>query len=174
MHDFDMLTHRVPKNMPASEFRTLLRPETVSQSAFQAGNVTDTFADPPLWFPTLQQLASAKGINIRCGKDLPQLFHEADLEDIQVTRYMCPLGIWGVNGDGLTEAEKRFAPMYRPFWSNIVPMLLRKLAGGTEGVDGSEIGRAIDSAVQRSENWDGDREFLYFYVVCGRKRKEQS
>lgn len=164
MHELDTMRLRVPEGFSAVD---ILRPGTVSLSTFQLGHVTDDFLHPPQWFPILQRLVMPKGLDLRPGIHLAQLFSDAGLEDIQVTRYLCPLGL--SDGLKLTEAERRFAPMYKPFYGYVIPMMLRKLAKEAGGVDEKEIEREIENGWERVENWDGHQEFVYFYVVCGRK-----
>lgn len=169
MHEYDMMSYRIPDNLDLLQ-SDLMLPKTMSLAELQQGNQdTDKFMSPYQWNHTLAKLAAAKGINVRAGHDLPSLFEAAGLDDIQITRYVAPFGMW--KAGGLSDAARKMAPQNRGFIQNLIPMLLRKLYGevGKSLVSAEEVERAAQSAIKRAQNWDAAREWMFLYVVRGRK-----
>jgi hypothetical protein len=106
MHDLDMAWHGIPSTLTPSQ-RESLRPHTMSYPI--AAHPTDSWETPKLWITTFQRVFKAAGLNGTCGRELPRLFSEAGLKDVQITRYMYPLNDWAEHSD----AERRVAEHHK-------------------------------------------------------------
>lgn len=169
MHEYDIMTYRIPDDLDLTKTNLFL-PRTMSFAELQQANEkTSQFMAPYQWYHTISKLAAPKGINVRAGHDLPMMLEAAGLQDVQITRYIVPLGMW--KAGGLSLAQQKMASQNRGFLQYLVPMLLRKLhrESGTEMVTEAEVERAAQSSIDRTVDWDADREFIYLYVVYGRK-----
>jgi hypothetical protein len=100
-----------------------------------------------------------------CGRQLPRWFSEAGLEDVQIMRYMYPMGLW----EGMTDVEKRFAVHHRDGMGTHMSEVIRKMSEGQNAVSREDVERAIEGGDKEVERWDRNRGFVFLYVVCGRK-----
>lgn len=165
MHDFSNAVHHVPKHVSSFDH---LRPHSISISEIaNASHPTDAYQDltPWLWETTFAKLLALKGVDLYCGSKIPSLFAEAGLVDIRIKRYMVPYSRW----EDLTEAERAFADFLEPFVRDVIPVAIRK-AGENDGPEfAQEVEEAIRDVKRYYENFEGGRNFLWMYVVCGRK-----
>lgn len=106
-----------------------------------------------------------KDVDLYCGSKIPSLFAEAGLTDIRIERYMIPYSRW----KDLTEVERAFADYLETFARDVVPVAIRK-AGENAGPEyAQEVEEAIRDVRRYHEAFEGGRNFLWMYVVCGRK-----
>ncbi|KAF2450248.1 hypothetical protein P171DRAFT_402538 [Karstenula rhodostoma CBS 690.94] len=115
--------------------------------------------------PNISYLLALKDVDLYCGVHIASLFAEAGLTDIRVTRYLVPYSRW----EGLTREEKEMADYLETVVRDIIPIAIRK-AGENAGPEyGREVDEAVTDARKYLEAYDGGRDFLWLYVVCGRK-----
>lgn len=165
MHDFSNAVHHVPAGVDSTAH---LRPHTITMPEIVASShLTDAYheATPWLWETTLSKLLALKDVDLYCGPNIPFLFAKAGLVDITVRRYMVPYSTW----EGLTREEQEMAEYLECFIRDYVPISLRK-AGENAGPEYKEVvEEAIRDAKKYHEAYSGGRNFLWMYVVCGRK-----
>lgn len=168
MHDYDHKIRRVPEHVSSFEH---LRPHAISISEItHSSHPADDYHDIStwLWDTTFEKLLALSDVDIRCGSKIASLFVEAGLTDIKIRRYMVPYSRW----EGLTTEEKEIADYLETFVRDLVPVATRK-AGENAGSEYSlEVEAAIDDARKYYEGYQGGRNFLWMYVVCGRKPEQ--
>lgn len=167
MHDYDHRLRRVPKHVSSFEH---LRPHSITvPEIVHSSHRTDAYHQPSpwLWDTVLGKLLALKNVDVRCGSKIPSLFAEAGLVEIKITRYMMPYSRW----EGLTLEERANADYLETFVRNVVPVALRKTGENAGPAYAEEVEAAIANARKYSEAYEGGREFLWMYVVCGRKPK---
>lgn len=165
MHDFSNAIHHVPAHVSSLKY---LRPHSISISEIEtASHSTDAYQHPYpwLWETTLGKLLALKDVDLYCGSKIPSLFAEIGLVDISIKRYMVPYSRW----DDLTEVERAFSDYLETFARDVMPVAIRK-AGENAGPEyAQEVEEAIRDARRYHEAYEGGRNFLWMYVVCGRK-----
>jgi len=114
MHDIGLYWHGIPLTLTPFQ-RESMRPHTLSYP--MPAHPTDAWVSSPPWITTYQRLLEVVGLDATCGYQLPRLFHEAGLKDIQITRYVYPLNEW----EGYTDAEKRVAKHHAKTMGNELP-----------------------------------------------------
>ena len=78
---------------------------------------------------------------------------------------MVPYSRW----KDLTEAERAFADYLETFARDVIPVAIRK-AGENAGPEyAREVEEAVRDVRKYYEAFEGGRNFLWMYVVCGRK-----
>ena len=93
------------------------------------------------------------------------MFADAGLTDIRIKRYMFPFGRW----DELTSEERGMADYMGTAWKEVLPVLLKK-AGDSAGPEYAEDAeKGIRDVKKYYETYEGGRNFMWMYVVCGRK-----
>ncbi|KAL6703576.1 hypothetical protein ACN47E_009521 [Coniothyrium glycines] len=165
MHDLSNQPHHVPS--PVSSFEHL-RPHDITMEQIRTtSHPTDAYqhASPWLWDTTFHKLLAVKHVDLYCGPNIPFLFANAGLVDMTIRRYMMPYSRW----DGLTREETAISDYLETFVRDLVPMSIRK-AGENAGPEyAAEAERAVEDAKRYHAAYDGGRNFLWMYVVCGRK-----
>ncbi|KAJ8112650.1 hypothetical protein OPT61_g5022 [Boeremia exigua] len=165
MHDFSQAVRRVPAHVSSLEH---LRPHSITiPEIANSSHPADAYHDPSpwLWEVTFEKLLALKGVDTHCGSKIPSLFAEAGLTDIRIRRYMVPYSRW----EGLTKEEKDMADYLETFIRDLVPVAIRK-AGQNAGPEyAQEAEEAIADTKRYHEAYEGGRDFLWMYVVCGRK-----
>ncbi|KAH8727957.1 S-adenosyl-L-methionine-dependent methyltransferase [Phaeosphaeriaceae sp. PMI808] len=166
MHEFDNSMCRVP-NPINTTVRASLHPHSLGISNGQLDpHPADQLSAPFGWMKTWDKLGASQGIDITCGRQLPRLFVEAGLTEVSVTRYLYPISSF----EGLTDVEKRFAVFHHETMGAYFPDVIRKVG---QGQDEQEVEKAAEEARKENEGWRKNRGFVWFYVICGRKLKEQ-
>ena len=165
MHDLSNAVHHVPEEVSSLEH---LRPHdiTIEQIANRS-HPTDAYQQrsPWLWDTVLGKLLALKDVDLYCGSKIPSLFADAGLEDVCIRRYMVPYSRW----DELTREEKEMADYLETFVRDLIPVAIRK-AGDNAGPEyAGEIEEAVRDVKRYHEAYEGGRNFLWMYVVCGRK-----
>jgi hypothetical protein len=169
MHDIDTTLHHVPDPLTPSD-RAAISPHSITLSEQQANShPTDAMVAAEDWVAIFQRLCATKGLDATSGKQLPRWFAEAGLEDVQIKRYMYPMGMW----DGMTESEKKFAEHHKHGLGATLPEVIRKLGQGQNEVSEESMQKAIGQLKRACDEWDHYRGFLLFYAVCGRKPAKQ-
>lgn len=167
MHDFDLMIRHVPENVSSLVH---LRPHSMTISEdVNSSHRTDAYQHLSTWHwdTIFENLLALKGVDIRCGSKIASLFAAAGLTDIRIRRDMVPYSRW----EGLTPEEKEFADYLETFVRDLVPVAIRK-AGESAGPEFAlEAKAAIEDARKYYEAYEGGRDFLWMYVVCGRKPK---
>ena len=104
-------------------------------------------------------------MDIYCGSKIGSLFADAGLIDIHIKRYMFPFSKW----DELTNEERETAEYIGIAWKEVLPILIRK-AGDNAGAEyADDVEKGIRDVEKFYETFEGGRNFLWMYVVCGRK-----
>jgi hypothetical protein len=165
MHDLSNAIHHVPADISSLEH---LRPHdiTIEQIA-NSTHPTDAYQHPSpwLWDTIFGKLLALKDVDLYCGSKIPSLFADAGLTDIRIKRYMVPYSRW----EGLTREEKAMADYLETFVRDLIPVAIRK-AGENAGPEyAQEIETAVRDAKRYHKEFEGGRNFLWMYVVCGRK-----
>ena len=165
MHDLSNAIHHVPAYVSSLKH---LRPHdiTIEQIA-NSTHPTDAYqhSSPWPWETILGKLLALQDVDLYCGSKIPSLFVDAGLTDIHVKRYMMPYSRW----EGLTREEKAMADYLETFVRDMIPVAIRK-AGESAGPEyAREIEKAVRDAKRYHEAFDGGRNFVWMYVVCGRK-----
>jgi hypothetical protein len=106
MHDLDFSYHSIPPDLTSSQ-RESIRPHTFPYPI--PAHPADSWLTSVPWVTTYQRLFQAAGMDATCGRQLPRWFHEAGLQDVQITRYAYPLGNW----EGYTDTERRVGDYHR-------------------------------------------------------------
>lgn len=165
MHDLSCAIQHVPFSVSSLDH---LRPHPITTSELaNSSHPTNAFhrATPWRWETIFRKFLALKGVDLYCGSAIPALFAEAGLTDVSVTRYMVPYSRW----EGLTEEEKAVADFYESFIRGVIPVSIRK-AGENAGPEyAEEVEEAVRDAKRYHDAYDGGRNFLWMYVVCGRK-----
>ena len=165
MHDFSNAIHHIPAHVSSFEH---LRPHAISISEIAtASHPTDAYQHPSpwLWETTFGKLLALKGVDLYCGSKIPSLFADAGLTNIRIKRYMVPYSRW----KDLTEVERAFADYLETFARDVIPVAIRK-AGENAGPEyAREVEEAVRDVRKYYEAFEGGRNFLWMYVVCGRK-----
>jgi hypothetical protein len=165
MHDLDMQNYCAPQPLTPST-RALLNPHFLTLDEMQAKfHPTETWLAPSNWMKPFNKLNAVKGLDGRCGSRLPHLFVDAGLQDVQIKRYMYPFSKF----DGMTEVETKFALHHREGMGRHLPDLIRKIAQGQDVVSQKEVEEACEDARKDNEEWEKGKEFVWLYVVFGRK-----
>lgn len=165
MHDFSNAVQHVPVGIDST---THLRSHTITMAELAASShPTDAYhqATPWLWETTTAKLLALKDVDIYCGRNIPFLFEKAGLVDITIRRYMVPYSTW----DGLTREEQEIGEYLECFIRDYVPITLRKAGENAGPGYEDEVVAAILDAKKYHETYVGGRNFLWMYVVCGRK-----
>ena len=119
---------------------------------------------PESWRAAYNDLLRSRGLEPRIGARLGRYFKNAGLEGVHVKRYVLPFGTW----EGMTDVQRRFAPIHKAFVRDDAPGSIRKLGSGADWSS-----EEVDDAVERTrafvEGFEGNREFGWYYVVYGRK-----
>lgn len=160
MHEPDVTLHLTP---PASGNVYDKYPRTPSLEELKAE--APAGEDPESWRVTLMSLFRARGLDPSIGSHLPKRFEDADLQDIRVERYVLPYGTW----EGMTDAQRDSAPNFGSFLSDEAPVLFRKLASATGSLSEEEVEKNVAALREFMTGFEGNREFAWIYVVCGRK-----
>jgi hypothetical protein len=165
MHDFSCGIHHIPSQYSSL---THLRPHSITLSEIaNSSHPADAYqhASPWLWDTTFGRLLALKGVDLYCGPNIPTLFAEAGLTDIKIRRYMIPYSRWEV----LTKEERAMGDYLEGFLRDLIPVAIRK-AGENAGPEyKEEAEEAVRDAKRYHEAYEGGRNFLWMYVVCGRK-----
>ncbi|KAJ4379597.1 hypothetical protein N0V86_004778 [Didymella sp. IMI 355093] len=122
-------------------------------------------SSPWLWETTLGKLLALKDVDLYCGSKIPSLFAEAGLTDLRIKRYMVPYSRW----EDLTEAERGFADYLETFLRDVIPVAIRKAGENAGPKYTQEVEEAIKDVERYYKAFEGGRNFLWMYVVCGRK-----
>lgn len=165
MHDYCLQIRHIPEHVSSTEH---LRPHSITISEIANSNhPTDAYQYPSfwLWDSVFEKLLALKGVDIRCGSKIPSLFAEAGLTDIRITRYMMPYSRW----EGLTKQEKANADYLETFVRDLIPIALRKAGENAGPGYAKDVEAAIADARKYYEAYEGGRNFVWMYVVCGRK-----
>ncbi|KAH3990333.1 hypothetical protein HBH70_167450 [Parastagonospora nodorum] len=117
------------------------------------------------WITINYRLCRTKGLESLCGEKLPRWFVEAGLEDVQIKRYMLPMGQW----EGMTEAERKFGEHYPIGIGASMLVSMRKLGQGQNEVSQEDIEKGVEGANKVKQEWQKYRGFFWVYAVCGRK-----
>ncbi len=168
MHDFDHSLRHVPAHVSSLEH---LRPHSITISEIaNSSHPADIYHHhaPWLWDATFDKLLSLKDVDIRCGSHIPSLFAEAGLTDIMIRRYMVPYSRW----EGLTREEKEFADYLETFIRDLVPVAIRKAGENAGSQYALEAEEAVADARRYHQAYEGGRDFLWMYVICGRKPEQ--
>jgi hypothetical protein len=163
MHEPDLTLHLTP---PASGNAYDSYPRKPSLEELRAETLP-VGKDPESWRTALQSLFRSCGLDSGVGSQLPKLFEDAGLEDIRIERYVFPYGTW----EGMTDAQRRYAPVMKAFVKNDLPHVIRKLVSVTGSMSDEEAERIIEDSKAFATRCNGNREFGWFYVVCGRKQQ---
>ncbi|KAF9729345.1 methyltransferase domain-containing protein [Paraphaeosphaeria minitans] len=113
----------------------------------------------------ISYLLALNDVDLYCGANIPSLFAEAGLTDIRITRYMVPYSRW----EGLTREEKEMADYLETFVRDLIPVAIRKAGENAGPGHREEVEDAVRDAKKYHEAFDGGRNFLWMYVVCGWK-----
>lgn len=162
MHELDSVRQRMPENVTPAQ-RELLFPHFLELP--DLAYPLDAWAWKEPMRQTMLKLGEVKGLDLQAGRRLARRFVDAGLKDVSVKRYMWPCGNW----DGYTDVEKRAAEDYGRGMGVHLPVLIRKLGEAQDVVTVEEVEAAAKSAEKNAEEWETGREFLWFYVVSGRK-----
>jgi len=71
----------------------------------------------------------------------------------------------------LTEVERAFADYLETFARDVIPVAIRKARENAGPEYAQEVEAAIRDVRKYHEAFEGGRNFLWMYVVCGRKPK---
>jgi hypothetical protein len=167
MHDLNMRIYRVPSPTTSTD-RAMLNPHTLTLAEMQKNShPTEAWHEPRVWLETLNQLSAAKGLDGECGLHLPGEFVEAGLEDVRIKRYIYPYSM----SEGYTDVEKNFARHHREGMGGHLSDLIKKMGQGQNVVSQEDVEKAVEDAkkANEKENWGTGGEFIWMYVVCGRK-----
>ncbi|KAL5394639.1 hypothetical protein PMIN02_004777 [Paraphaeosphaeria minitans] len=165
MHDFAHEIHHVPAHVSSLDH---LRPHSIAISEIaDASHPTDAYCHPAPWsWDTIfGKLLALNDVDLYCGANIPSLFAEAGLTDIRITRYMVPYSRW----EGLTREEKEMADYLETFVRDLIPVAIRKAGENAGPGHREEVEDAVRDAKKYHEAFDGGRNFLWMYVVCGWK-----
>jgi hypothetical protein len=138
---------------------------TLSLSELEAEKLPRDECDPEPWRATLHNLFRARGFELSIGSKLARYFADAGLQDVRIKRYVYPYGTW----KGMTDAQRHYAPINKNFVENEMPALMRKLSIVMGTISSEETDRLIEKSREFVERFEGNREFGWVYVVCGRK-----
>jgi hypothetical protein len=165
MHDLDISVHRAPDPMTPAQ-RAALHPHSITLAELSSkSHPADAWLAPCDWAETFAKLCAVKGMDITCGRRIPHMFAEAGLENIQIKRYMYPMGAW----EGLTDAERNMALHHRDGMGTHMPVAIRQVGQGQDVILKEDVEKASEGARRENEMCDRNRGFLLLYVVCGRK-----
>jgi hypothetical protein len=165
MHDLDISIHRVPAHTTPSQ-REALHPHSLTLSELSSrSHAADALLAPCEWTDTFAKLCVAKGMDLNCGQKIPYMFVEAGLENIQIKRYIYPIGGW----DGWTDAEQKLAVHHRDQIGSHMPQAIKKAGQGQDVVSKENVERACEGARKENEMWDNNTAFIFMYAVCGMK-----
>jgi hypothetical protein len=165
MHDLDVSLYRVPEPATVQD-RAALHPHSIGYQELRSkSHPADSMLVDAPWCTTFQEVCAAKGMDATCGRQLPRWFSEAGLEDVQIKRYMYPMGLW----EGMTDVEKRFAVHHRDGMGAHMGEAIRKIGEGQNVVLKEDVERAVEDANNEVERWDRNRGFVFLYAVCGRR-----
>ncbi|OSS45178.1 hypothetical protein B5807_09373 [Epicoccum nigrum] len=165
MHDLSTkIQHILPHISSFEHFRP--HSITINEIA-NSSHPTDSYYSPSafIWDSILNKLLALKDVDSYCGSNIGSLFTDAGLTDIHIKRYMFPFGTW----DELTGEERGTADYMGTSWKEVLPVLFKK-AGENAGPEYAEdVVKAIRDVKKFYESYEGGRNFLWMYVVCGRK-----
>lgn len=165
MHD---VSHEIRQVIPHVNSLEHLRPHSITLSELAThGHPSEAYqvSNPSLWETTLAKLLAIKQADIYCGQNLPLYFSQAGLVDITVKRYMIPHGRW----KDLTREEKEMADYIERFVRDVIPICIRK-AGENAGPEHAlDVQEAIQDVKKYHSKYESEKNFLWMYVVCGRK-----
>lgn len=162
MQEPDITVHLSP---PVSGNAYDLYPHTLTLSELEAENLPRDDSDPEPWRATLHNLFRARGFEPSVGSKLAQYFADAGLQDIRIKRYVYPYGTW----EGMPDAQRHYAPINKKFVENEVPVVMRKLSIAMGTISSEEVDRLVEKSRAFVERFEGNGEFGWVYVVCGRK-----
>jgi hypothetical protein len=165
MHEPDVTLHLTP---PASGNVHDKYSRTPSLEEVKAETPSDE--DPESWRVAPQGLSGARSLDPSIGSHLPKRFEDAGLDDIRIARYILPYGSW----TGMTDVQRQFAPVNGRFLRDNAPAVMRKLAKVTGAMSEEDVAKNVDALRGFMERYDGNREFAWTYVVCGRKPQSGS
>lgn len=120
--------------------------------------------DSESWRATWHNLMRSRGLEPRIGSLLAKCFEDAGLKEILIKRYVLPFGTW----EGMTDAQRRMAPVHEVFVRDDAPILIRKL-GAMGSMSSEEVDKVLENLDAFVNRFEGNREFGWVYVVCGRK-----
>ena len=161
MHEPDVTLHLTP---PASGNVYDKYSQTPNLEEHKA-ETPSTVEDPESWRVALQGLFRARGLDPSVGSHLPKRFEDAGLENIRIARYILPYGSW----EGMADAQRRFAPVNGRFLRDDAPAVMGKLAKVTGAMSEEDVAKNAEALRDFMKRYDGNREFAWTYVVCGRK-----
>ena len=165
MHDLSTEIQHIPAHISSLEH---FRPHAITINAIaNSSHPTSSFCAPStfIWDSILDKLLALKDVDIYCGSKIGSLFADAGLIDIHIKRYMFPFSKW----DELTNQERETAEYIGIGWKEVLPILIRK-AGDNAGAEyADDVEKGIRDVEKFYETFEGGRNFLWMYVVCGRK-----
>ncbi|KAF9699117.1 hypothetical protein EKO04_002857 [Ascochyta lentis] len=129
------------------------------------GNTVSVGEDPESWRAVWQNLMRFRGLEPRVGALLANYFEDAGLKDVRIKRYVLPFGTW----DGMTDAQRRMAPIHKAFVRDDAPGLIRKLGNAMASMSWEKVDKVVEDSKGFVDRFEGNREFGWVYVVCGRK-----
>jgi hypothetical protein len=165
MHDLSTDVQHIPAHISSLEH---FRPHSITSNEIaNSSHPTDSYCSPStcIWDSILDKLLALKDVDIYCGSKIGSLFADAGLTDIRIKRYMFPFGRW----DELTSEERGMADYIGTSWKEVLPILIKR-AGDNAGPEYAEdVERGIRDVMKFYETFEGGKNFLWMYVVCGRK-----
>lgn len=139
-------------------------PKTPTVGDLKAQTEGSVSEDSESWRVVWHNMMRARGLEPRIGTLLGSYLENAGLEDVQVERYVLPFGTW----EGMTEAQRRMAPIHEAFVRDDAPDLIRKL-GNVGSMSSEEVGKVIEDLKAFVGRFHGNREHGWIYVVYGKK-----
>ena len=165
MHDLSTELQHVPEQVSSLEH---CRPHSITINEIaNSSHRTNSYCSPTTWawVTVLDKLLALKDGDIYCGSKIGSLFADAGLTDIHIKRYMFPFSRW----DELTSEERGMADYMGTAWKEVLPILIKK-AGDSAGPEYAEDAeRGVRDVEKYYETFEGGRNFMWMYVVCGRK-----
>ena len=165
MHDFSLDIHHLSAHISSLEH---FRPQSITINEIaNSSHPTDSYysRSPFIWDSILDRLLARKDVDIYCGSKIGSLFANAGLTDIHIKRYMFPFGRW----DELTSEERETADFLETSWKAVLPVVIRKSGENAGPEYAKDAEKAIQDMKKFYEGYEGGRNFLWLYVVCGRK-----
>lgn len=153
-----------PLSLPPSGNAYESHPKTPTVEDLKAEAKTYVPADPESWRVIWHNMMRSRGLEPQIGTLLGIYLENAGLEEVRIERYVLPFGTW----KGMTDAQRRMAPIHENFVRNDALGLIRKL-GSAGSMSSEEVGKVVEGLEAFVEKFNGNREHGWIYVAYGRK-----